>query len=105
MEKEIITVDMKAPVIKSISLAEETNWCRSNTIQVSAHDASDILYCYENHSGGSSGWITYSEYTVDTNGIWIIRVKDAAGNVSEAEEIEISNIDKEAPVIHNISIK
>jgi len=105
MEKEIITVDMKAPVIKSISLAEETNWCRSNTIQVSAHDASDILYCYENHSGGSSGWITYSEYTVDKNGIWIIRVKDAAGNVSEAEEIEISNIDKEAPVIHNISIK
>ncbi len=105
MEKEIITVDMKAPVIKSISLANETNWCRSNTIQVSAYDASDILYCYENQAGNSSGWITYSEYTVDTNGIWRIRVKDAAENISEAEEIEVSNIDKEAPVIRNISIK
>lgn len=105
MEKEIITVDMKAPVIKSISLANETNWCRSNTIRVSAYDASNILYCFDNQAGNSSGWITYNEYTVDTNGIWIIRVKDAAGNISDTEEIEISNIDKKAPIIHNISIK
>ena len=104
MEKEIITVDMKAPVIKSVTLINETGWCKSNTIQVSAQDTSDMMYCYESRAGESSGWITYNEYTVDANGIWTIHVKDAAGNISDTE-VEITNIDKEAPVIHNIRIK
>ena len=104
MEKEIITVDTKAPVISEVSFSEE-NWCKSNTISVTARDSGEISYCFENRSAGiNSGWITYSEYTADTNGIWIIRVKDAVGNIAETE-IEITNIDKEAPVIQRISAK
>lgn len=104
LEKEIITVDTKAPVISAVSFSEE-DWCMCNIISVTARDTGEISYCFENRSAGiNSGWITYSEYTADTNGIWIIRVKDAVGNIAETE-IEITNIDKEAPVIQRISAK
>lgn len=104
LEKEIITVDTKAPVISTVSLSEE-DWCKCNTISVTARDAGEISYCFENRSAGiNSGWITYSEYTADTNGTWIIRAKDAVGNIAETE-ITIKNIDNEAPVIQRISAK
>lgn len=104
LEKEIITVDTKAPVISAVSLSEE-DWCKCNTISVTARDAGEISYCFENRSSGiNSGWITYSEYTADTNGTWIIRAKDAVGNIAETE-ITIKNIDNEAPVIQRISAK
>lgn len=104
LEKEIITVDTKAPVISAVSLSEE-DWCKCNTISVIARDAGEISYCFENRSDGiNSGWITYSEYTADTNGTWIIRAKDAVGNIAETE-ITIKNIDNEAPVIQRISAK
>lgn len=104
LEKEIITVDTKAPVISAVSLSEE-DWCKCNTISVTARDAGEINYCFENRSAGiNSGWITYSEYIADTNGTWIIRAKDAVGNIAETE-ITIKNIDNEAPVIQRISAK
>lgn len=102
---EITTVDTKAPVILSVSLSNEEDWCKSNTILVKAKDAGEISYCYENKSDGtSSGWITYNNYTADSNGTWIIKAKDAVGNISETE-ITISNIDNEAPSIKKISVK
>lgn len=104
LEKEIITVDTKAPVISAVNFSEE-DWCKCNTISVTARDAGEISYCFENKSAGiNSGWITYSEYTADTNGTWIIRAKDAVGNIAETE-ITIKNIDNEAPVIQRISAK
>lgn len=104
-EKEIITVDTKAPVIQSVSLAAASGWCRSNTIMVEAQDAGAISFCFENKSEGiTSDWITFSEYSVDRNGTWLVRARDEAGNISETE-ILVSNIDREAPVILGISIK
>lgn len=64
-----------------------------------------MKYSFENKEKGlASDWISYEEYAVDANGTWTIRVKDNAGNISETE-IEVSNIDKEAPVIKRISVK
>lgn len=104
-EKELITVDTKAPVIQSVSLAAASGWCRSNTIMVEAQDAGAISFCFENKSEGiTSDWITFSEYSVDRNGTWLVRARDEAGNISETE-ILVSNIDREAPVILGISIK
>ncbi|MCM1125006.1 MAG: hypothetical protein NC429_00905 [Lachnospiraceae bacterium] len=104
LEKEIITVDTKAPVISEVTLSEEA-WCQCLTILVTARDAGEISYSYENRTAGiNSGWLTYNEYTIDTNGSWIIKARDAAGNTAETE-ITISNIDKEAPVIQRISAK
>lgn len=99
-EREIITVDTKAPVIK-VTLAE-TDWCKSNQIIVKAKDYSELKYCFTcKDDNTSSDWISYDNYTVDKNGTYVVQVKDAAGNIAE-EEIIVSNIDKEAPVIRDI---
>lgn len=103
-EKEIITVDVKPPQITKITLLEE-NWCQENKIIVDAADASTLTYCFQcKGSGASSGWIAQESYSVKQNGWWSIKVKDAAGNVSEGE-IQVQNIDTEAPTIHGIKIK
>lgn len=103
-EKEIITVDAKPPQIKSLSLEKE-NWCRENKIVIDATDASRLTYCFENKDLDiSSNWITQNTFQVTQNGLWSVRVKDAAGNISESE-IDVQNIDTEAPTIHGIKIK
>lgn len=105
MEREIVTVDTKAPAINSVSLSDETGWCKSNTIIVTAKDKGTLTYRYEcEGTGEDSGWITYNEYSAAVNGTWHIYVKDAAGNISESE-IMVSNIDREAPIIKNIHVK
>lgn len=103
-ERELVTVDMKAPIIKAVSL-QNSGWCQNNKIVVEAKDACEILYYFENlETGKQSDWISYNNYVVDVNGTWMIRVKDTAGNISETE-IVVSNIDKELPIIKRISIK
>lgn len=104
MEKEVITVDTKAPVISNVSLKNETGWCKSNMIIVAAKDSGNITYRFQHKADRSdSEWITYSEYAVDRNGTWIIQARDTAGNLSEAE-IVVNNIDKAAPVIQSIKV-
>lgn len=104
-EKEIITVDMIPPMIDSIKLSNEVGWCKNNTIMVEASDAGIMHYrftCIGNDS--DSGWITYSEYSVNENGTWMVQIRDAAGNIEESELV-INNIDNEAPSIREIKIK
>lgn len=92
-------------MILNVSLSNENSWCNSNTIIVNAKDYGDISYRFINKEAGTdSDWITYSEYVVETNGVWLVQTKDSVGNMSEAE-IEISNIDREAPIIRGINIK
>lgn len=105
MEKEIVTVDTKAPAILDVTLSNTQGWCKSNTIMVTAEDFSDMEYRFICKADGTdSDWITYSEYSAGKNGTWIIQVRDKAGNQSE-REIVINNIDQEAPIIRSITIK
>lgn len=100
-EREIITVDNKAPTI-TLGLEYE-GWCQKNKILVNATDRLSIEYCYScAETGEDSGWITRNEYEVLKNGLWNVRVRDAAGNVTE-QDIEISNIDNQMPVIKGIT--
>ncbi len=102
-EEEVIAIDNKAPVVK-LQL-ENVSWCQENKIIVEAEDDSMVQYCYRCPSLRiDSGWISEKTYSVKENGMWIVQVKDEAGNVTE-EEISIDNIDMEPPVIHGIRIK
>lgn len=102
-EKDIIAVDNKAPVVQ-LSLENET-WCTENKILVDARDGLSVEYCYScTQTGEDSGWITKNGYAVSQNGTWNVRVRDAAGNMTE-EEITIGNIDNQAPVIKKITEK
>lgn len=102
-EKDIIAVDNKAPII-SIQLLNEV-WCKSNTIIVDVTDRLSVEYYFScAETGEDSGWIDRNEYEVKGNSTWKIKVRDAAGNVTE-QEIEISNIDNQMPIIQGITEK
>lgn len=99
-EKEIIAVGQKAPEIK-VRL-ENNDWCQSNKIIVDAKDELSVLFSFVcPETGEDSGWIERNEYSVSRNSIWKIQAKDAAGNIA-SEEITISNIDSQIPVIKEI---
>lgn len=104
-EKELLAIDSEAPVVK---LAVETatgSWCKENRIIVEAEDASTVQYCYSCTALGiDSGWSSGNTYNVEDNGTWKVKVKDAAGNMTE-EEVSINNIDAKPPVILGIKIK
>lgn len=103
-ERELVVVDSKAPTI-SISLQNKETWCRENTIYVSAEDSLPVEYRYIcTKLGEDSGWLVESSKDVGANGIWAIQVRDAAGNIAE-QEIEVSNIDTQAPIIRSITEK
>lgn len=101
--REIVAVDNKAPEV-SLSLENET-WCTGNKILVNAKDGLSVEYCYCcPQTGIDSGWCTKDEYAVSENGTWTVKVRDAAGNVTE-KEITIDNIDNKPPVIRGIKEK
>lgn len=102
-EKNMIVVDNKAPVV-SLALESES-WCKANKILVNAKDGLTIEYCYICiETGEDSGWITRNEYEVKQNSTWKVRVRDAAGNITE-QDIIVNNIDSQMPVIRNITEK
>lgn len=103
---EIIAVDQKAPVIKEVSLENSSRgWMPENVIRVSATDKTALKYSFCADDGNfDSGWIEEEQYKITQNGIWKILVQDAAGNES-SEEITVSNIDSQPPVILSVQPK
>lgn len=101
MEKEIIVVDQKAPVM-SVHLAD-TGWCSSTKLIMDAEDYLPVEYRVITPTGTDSGWTTQNEYEVSCNGIWEVQSRDSVGNVSKKESITISNIDRQGPVIEKIT--
>lgn len=100
VEKEIIVVDQKAPVM-SVRLAD-TEWCSSTKLTVDAEDHLPVEYRVVTPAGTDSGWTTQNEYEVSCNGTWEIQARDSVGNVS-MESITVSNIDRQEPVIEKIT--
>ncbi|MDE7239107.1 MAG: hypothetical protein K2N41_05280 [Lachnospiraceae bacterium] len=101
-EKNIIVSDSDAPEIASVTLEKE-GWYSSNTIRVQASDALSLTYSYScAETGEDSGFIARNEYEITSNGTWIVRVMDAAGNLS-TEQIYVSSIDTQNPVINGIT--
>jgi len=101
LQKEITAVK-KAPDIQ-LSL-ENTDWCESTKIRVEGAEDTGVFYCYSClETGENSGWMEGAEYLVSSNGTWKVMAKDTMGN-TVTKEITVRNIDKQMPVIHDISI-
>lgn len=101
-EKELILVDMVAPKIRSIE-SSDTKICREATIIVHATDKTEIQYRYTCPEKEIDSGFTYKNtFNVTENGIYFIEVMDSALNTS-AGNIEISNIDRNLPVIKGIT--
>lgn len=104
IEKDIIAVDDNAPVV-SLHLEIDSGWCQANKILVDVTDDSPVEYCFNcAETDAESGWISKNEYDVTKNSTWQVKVRDAAGNITE-KEISIDNIDDRPPVIIKITEK
>ena len=101
-EVEIITVDMKEPVIEDIIFHNADG--KEARIEVIASDKTELEYCFHLSDNTSEQWQKDSVYPVDANGEYVVEVRDAAGNCSKGT-ITISEIDNQAPVITRIDIK
>lgn len=102
-QQEVIAVDQKVPEL-SIMLEQEA-WCMETRLLVHAEDVSEVSYCYTCEEAGiDSGWVADAEYMIKQNGNWQVQAKDSVGNIS-SQEIRVTNIDRQAPVILSIEIK
>lgn len=99
---EIITVDMKAPVIDEAKLQRADDFY---TVNVIARDKTKLEYCLYQAAGHDQNqiWQEDSSFTIAQNGEYILKVRDAAGNETiNAETIRIIDLDATAPVIVGI---
>lgn len=101
-ELEIITVDMKAPVIEAVTLNADAE--KGMTIEVTASDKTELEYCFHLTTDVRQDWQKDPVYHAAINGEYLVEVRDAAGNCSK-DTITVSEIDNEPPVITGIQIK
>ena len=98
---KITKIDKTAPTISKVEL-NPTDWTNGNvTVTVTASDAgsglADLAYSFNN----GSTWQTSNKKTFSTNSTAInVKVRDALGNIAtySGNPVQISNIDKTAPV-------
>lgn len=92
-------VDNEGPVIKKLS-QNITAYCTENTISVESSDNGAGLATYA-YSWNGSTWTNQKTLKVTKNGTYTVVVRDALGNQS-TKSIQISNIDKNPPVIEKL---
>ncbi len=90
-------IDKAAPVIDSVKKNTE-DWSESGiTLTVEAHDEglglSDVAYSFNGGAFGAAG-----SYKVTSNGNVSIRVRDAAGNITETS-YNVSNVGRDPKVV------
>lgn len=81
--------------------ASETRWTKEDVV-ITAKTAStgaglgDMPYCWERDEAGNEIWTGSSRYTVSQNGTYTCKIRDTAGNTSQAQ-ITVTNMDRLAP--------
>ena len=95
-------IDTEIPIIKSLS-AKDSAYCRETVLSVEASDSGVGLATLA-YSWNGGAWSAQKNYTVNTNGIYTVAVRDALGNQS-SKSITIFNIDRNAPVIEKMELE
>ena len=96
----ISNIDKVAPTVPSLKLntTSPTNQNVTVTVTHGTDTGSGVLR--SEYKIGSGAWNIYSSpFAVSTNGLVYARTLDKAGNVSSEASINVTNIDKTAPVI------
>lgn len=103
--KEILVtkIDKTKPVIESIT-RNPSSWTNGTVVvKVFAEDGESGLSPLAYSFDGGKTYQAESSKTLNLNEALEIRVKDAAGNESSARSIHVTNIDKKAPVILDVT--
>ena len=99
------TNDTTKPTISSVS-GNPTEWTKNDvTLTVTATDnvykeGGISKYSFDN----GSTWQTSKKKTFTKNQTVYIKVKDLAGNISDAKTVKITKIDKTAPTISKVAV-
>lgn len=90
----VTNIDRTVPTIHSVT-GNEKKFCLENEIEVVASDSGSGLHkqAYSFHNGA---WTESNKFTVKENGTYVVRVRDAVGNIAE-QSTTISNVDCEKP--------
>jgi len=92
--------DFVAPQINGFETTPSTAWAAYRNISVDASDDNALAALAYSYDEGKS-YLSGSSFLVDRNGVFKVIVRDMAGNTAEGE-IEINNIDRDAPEITSI---
>ena len=90
----VTNIDRTVPTIHSVT-GNAKKFCTENEIEVVASDSGSGLHkqAYSFHNGA---WTESNKFTVKENGTYVVRVRDAVGNIAE-QSTTISNVDREKP--------
>ncbi len=117
-ESELI-IDNERPIISEINLnylesvtnSENKEYGKSAKVAVNASDkqGDKLVYAWyeEDNIVDDPNDLTFVEdniFEFESNGLYYFFVKDTNGNISEAKELNINNIDKVVPEINGIEI-
>lgn len=90
----VTNIDRTVPTIHSVT-GNAKKFCTENEIEVVASDSGSGLHkqAYSFHNGA---WTESNKFSVKENGTYVVRVRDAVGNIAE-QSTTISNVDREKP--------
>lgn len=105
-EFSIMKIDNVAPTVDSVEIPEEWGQTASIKIHGSDKESGIIGYAFTvDNNKPLDGWSSSPDMTIDTgNGVYWAWVKDAAGNISQGYQFEISRIDTDAPKIEKFEL-
>lgn len=96
---EVTKIDKTLPVIDRIDKTP-TTWTQGPVlIGVSAQDGESGLHSAAYSFDGGTTWQEDPAYLVTENETLLVRVRDAAGNLSKSTAVQVDSIDLKAPVI------
>ncbi len=100
---EILNIDKIAPTITEVT-GNPTSWTKEDVIlTVTASDSGSGLAAEAYSFDNGATWQVSNQKTFTSNQTVNIKVKDAAGNVSEVENVSITFIDKINPTIDSVT--
>ena len=92
-----VEIDNQATVIDKDSVSGlPTEWVKSTIVSFEATDEQSGVVSY---SIDKTNWQSSNAFIINENGEYTFYAKDAVGNISEGESIQIDKIDTIAPVI------
>lgn len=97
-------IDKTAPTAPTVT-GNPTSWTRNCTLTASSTDSGSSVAAYSfSTQQGTYSWQTSKTKQITANGTIYVYAKDSAGNISAATTVKVNKIDRESPVINNVSI-
>lgn len=93
------TQEEVAAKISALITANPTGWTNNNVTLSFTPNSTEGFASQPYSWDGGVNWINSQNYTVSSNGTYVLYVKDVYGNIYSSNAVAVGNIDKVAPTI------